>query len=166
MRFTYCPYCGMKLSSRVLGDEGAVPWCDGCGKPFFDMFSSCVIVLVVNDREEAAVLMQDHLSAKYGTLVSGYIKPGESAEDCARRETEEELGLQLKELSIQKTWWHGKRDQLMVGFVGRAEDTDFRLSSEVAQARWVPVREALEQVHPKGSISYALIELYLQGTDA
>ena len=56
--------------------------------------------------------------------------------------------------------------QLMIGFVGRAEDTGFRLSSEVAQARWVPVREALEQVHPKGSISYALIELYLQGTDA
>ena len=91
----------------------------------------------------------------------GRVDAGESAVDCALRETEEELGLRLKELRIQKTWWHGKRDQLMIGFVGRAEDTGFRLSSEVATARWVPVREALGQVHPKGSISYALIEQYL-----
>jgi len=161
MHFTYCPHCGMKLSSRVLGDEGAVPWCDGCGRPFFDMFSSCVIVLVMNSREEAAILMQDHLSAKYGTLVSGYIKPGESAEECARREVGEELGIGLEDIQLVKTWWHGKRDQLMIGFVGHTRDAAFRLSSEVAQARWVPVREALSQVHPKGSISYALIEEYL-----
>ena len=162
MRFTYCPDCGMKLSSRVLGDEGAVPWCDGCGRPFFDMFSSCVIVLVVNDREEAAVLMQDHLSAKYGTLVSGYIKPGESAEDCARRETEEELGLQLKELSIQKTWWHGKRNQLMIGFVGRAKKAEFRLSGEVDSVQWIPVAEAPALMHPGKSISTELVRRYLE----
>ena len=161
MRFTYCPDCGKPLSARVLGDEGPVPWCDSCGKPLFDMFSSCVIVLVLNEREEAAVLMQDHLSSKYGTLVSGYIKPGEAAEDCARREVWEELGIRLEELRIQKTWWHAKRDQLMIGFVSRASETSFRLSCEVAQARWIPVREALGQVHPKGSISYDLIDVYL-----
>lgn len=162
MRFTYCPHCGMKLSSRVLGDEGAMPWCDGCNLPLFDTFSSCIIALVVNEFEEAAILMQDHLSSKYGTLVSGYMKPGESAEDCARREILEELGLELDALEIVKTWWHGKRDQLMIGFVGRAKKADFKLSSEVQEARWIPVREAIKQVHPKGSISYALIELYLQ----
>lgn len=161
MRFVYCPHCGSGLSSRVLGDEGAVPWCDRCQKPLFDMFSSCVIVLVLNDREEAAILMQDHLSSKFGTLVSGYIKPGESAEECAQREVAEELGFELKDLRIVKTWWHGKRDQLMIGFVGRTSDTAFRLSSEVAQAQWIPAADALGQVHPKGSISYALIEEYL-----
>ena len=163
MRFTYCPHCGEKLTARSLGDEGLVPWCERCGKPLFDMFSSCVIVLVVNDREEAAVLMQDHLSKQYGTLVSGYIKPGESAEDCARREINEELGLELESLEIIKTWWHGKRDQLMIGFVGRTGKNDFRLSSEVQEARWIPVLEALNQVHPKGSISYALVEQYIAG---
>ena len=40
---------------------------------------------------------------------------------------------------------------------------DREKSSEVDEARWLPVEEALGQVHPKGSISYALIELYLQG---
>ena len=163
MRFTYCPDCGMKLSSRVLGDEGAVPWCDGCGRPFFDMFSCCVIVLVMNEYEEAAILRQNYLSSQYGTLVSGYMKPGESAEECAYREVAEELGIGLEEVKIVKTWWHGRKDQLMIGFVGRAKKADFKLSSEVDEARWLPVEEALGQVHPKGSISYALIELYLQG---
>lgn len=162
VRFAYCPHCGNKLEARSLGDEGLVPWCNICSVPLFDMFSSCVIALVVNEFEEAAILKQGHLSGVYGTLVSGYMKPGESAEDCARREIMEELGLEPDALEIVRTWWHGKRDQLMIGFIGRAKKTDFRLSSEVQEARWIPVAEALGRVHPKGSISYALIELYLQ----
>ena len=162
MRFSYCPHCGSRLGSRSLGDEGLVPWCDSCDIPLFDMFSSCIIALVVNEYEEAAILRQNYLSIQYGTLVSGYMKPGESAEDCASREVMEELGIGLEELRIVKTWWHGRKDQLMIGFVGRAKKAAFKLSSEVDEARWVPVREALVQVHPKGSISYALIELYLQ----
>lgn len=161
MRFSYCPHCGSRLGSRSLGDEGLVPWCDSCDIPLFDMFSSCIIALVVNEYEEAAILRQNYLSSQYGTLVSGYMKPGESAEDCASREVMEELGIGLEELRIVKTWWHGRKDQLMIGFVGRAKKADFKLSSEVNEARWVPVAEALGQVHPKGSISYALIELYL-----
>ena len=162
MRFSYCPHCGSRLGSRSLGDEGLVPWCDSCDIPLFDMFSSCIIALVVNEYEEAAILRQNYLSSQYGTLVSGYMKPGESAEDCASREVMEELGIGLEELRIVKTWWHGRKDQLMIGFVGRAKKADFKLSSEVNEARWVPVEEALGQVHPKGSISYALIELYLK----
>ena len=38
MKFSYCPDCGSKLSSRQLGDEVDVPWCDACGRPWFDMF--------------------------------------------------------------------------------------------------------------------------------
>ena len=162
MRFTYCPHCGEKLNARSLGDEGLVPWCEGCQKPLFDMFSSCIIALVMNEFEEAAILKQRHLSGVYGTLVSGYMKPGESAEDCARREIMEELGLEPDVLEIVRTWWHGKRDQLMIGFVGRTAKKDFRLSSEVQEARWIPVREAINQVHPKGSISYDLVELYIE----
>ena len=162
MRFSYCPHCGSRLGSRSLGDEGLVPWCDSCDIPLFDMFSSCIIALVVNEYEEAAILRQNYLSSQYGTLVSGYMKPGESAEECAYREVAEELGIDLEEIRIVKTWWHGRKDQLMIGFVGRAKKADFKLSSEVNEARWVPVAEALGQVHPKGSISYALIELYLK----
>lgn len=165
MRFHYCPECGAALEERPLGDEGLVPWCPRCQKPFFDMFSACIIALVLNPRGEAAILRQGHISEKYGSLVSGYIKPGESAEDCARREIYEELGLTLSALEPAGTWWMERKGLLMIGFFAHTEETAFTLSSEVDRARWVPVEDALYEVHPEGSVSYALVEKYLDSLE-
>lgn len=162
MRFTYCPHCGTKLTPRPIGDEGLVPYCDTCEKPLFDMFSTCIIVMVVNECEEVALLKQGYLSSQYRVLVSGYMKPGESAEDCTRREVLEELGIELEELRIVGTDWFARRDQLMIGFVGRARKQAFKLSEEVDSAAWVPVEQAPELMHPGKSISTELVRRYLQ----
>lgn len=161
MRFHYCPDCGSALESRLIGDEGETPWCPQCKRPIFDQFSTCIIALVINHREEAAILRQGYISQQYGSLVSGYMKPGETAEDCARREVEEELGLNVTTLEFAKTWWMEKKDLLMIGFFARVADTQMSLSGEVDIACWVPVAEALKQVHPEGSISHALVSAYL-----
>ena len=161
MRFQFCPLCGRALSSRTLGDEGAVPWCDGCDRPFFDVFSTCIIALAANELGEVALLRQDFLSRKYATLVSGYIKPGESAEETARREIQEELGLETQALIPFRTFFMPHKDMLMVGFLARVKKADFQLSCEVEGAEWVDARQALELVHPNGSVSQQMIALYL-----
>lgn len=145
----------------MVGDEGATPWCAACQKPLFDMFSSCIIALVVNQYGEAAVLRQDYISHTYHNLVSGYIKPGETAEDCARREILEELGLEVWDLRLTETYWFTQKDMLMIGCLARVDKAPFRLSGEVERAVWVPVGEALTMVHPEGSVSYDMLARYL-----
>lgn len=137
-----------------------VPYCESCQKPLFDMFSTCVIVLVVNEEEEGLLLRQSYLSTQYHNLVSGYMKPGETAEECARREVEEETGVAVEELQLVGTWWFGKKDMLMIGFFARAKKQELTLSGEVDAASWVEINSAQDLVHPKGSVSYALIEAY------
>lgn len=161
MRFHYCPDCGSKLELRPIGDEGDTPWCPQCKRPLFDQFSSCIIALVLNEREEAAILRQDYLSTQYGCLVSGYMKPGECAEECACREIKEELGLNVSELELVRTWWMPKKDQLMIGFFAHTNDSEMKLSEEVDSAQWVPIHDALGLVHPDGSISHDLVAAYL-----
>ena len=162
MRFTYCPHCGSRLILRPIGDEGPVPYCEPCGKPLFDMFSTCIIVMVVNEQEEVALLQQGYLSSRYRVLVSGYMKPGESAEECTCREVLEELGLELEQLQIVGTDWFARRDQLMIGFLGRTKKQPFTLSPEVDGAAWVPVEEAPALMHPGKSISTELVRRYLK----
>lgn len=140
-----------------------VPFCDECQIPLFDMFSSCIIVLVVNEYEEAALLRQQYISETYFNLVSGYMKPGETAEETAFREVEEELGIRVEDLGIVGTYWFAKKDMLMIGFIARAKKQEFTLSGEVDDAEWIPIGESIHKVHPKGSVSYALIEKYLEG---
>ena len=164
MRFTYCPDCGKKLTFRELGDEGPVPWCEACKRPWFDMFSCAAIVLVVNDEGKVALLNQNYISTTYRNLVSGYMKPGESAEECAMREVEEEIGIHLHRIDLKFTHWFAKAQVLMVGFIGYTHDTDMKLSVEVDAAGWFDPVEALTLVHPKetGSVSGLLVDLYLQ----
>lgn len=162
MRFTYCPDCGTKLIPRPIGDEGLVPYCDSCKKPLFDMFSTCIIVMVVNEFEEVALLKQSYISSQYRTLVAGYMKPGESAEECTRREVMEEIGIELQQLQILGTDWFSRKEQLMIGFLGRAKKSEFTLSGEVDEAWWVPVEEAPALMHPGKSISASMVERYIR----
>lgn len=164
MHFTFCPYCGELLKSRIIGDEGAVPYCESCKIPLFDLFSVCVIAALQNECNEVALLMQDHCSKQYYTLVSGYMKPGENAEQAVRREIFEELGIEIDSAKFARTYWFEKKGMLMIGFICKARKTEFRLSEEVQTACWVPVQDALGMVHPCGSISYDLVEKCVRGS--
>ena len=159
MRFTYCPDCGTKLIDKEIGDEGVIPYCETCQKPLFDMFSTCVIVLVKN-KDKVLLLSQSYISTQYKNLVSGYMKPGESAEECAYREVEEEVGIKLDSLEIIGTYWFKKKGLLMIAFIGQTEQTELALSCEVDNAEWVDYDKAQSLVHPKGggSVSAILVE--------
>lgn len=161
MRFQYCPYCGAKTAQKEIGDEGLIPWCDRCNIPLFDMFSTCIIALVADQYGEVALLRQSYISTQYHNLVSGYMKPGESAEECAAREIEEELGLPVQDLRLVGTYWFGKKDMLMIGFLAQVQKQEFHLSQEVDQAVWVSPEQALSMVHPGGAISHQMVEYYL-----
>ncbi len=159
MRFTYCPDCGAKLVMKEIGDEGEIPYCNNCKKPLFDMFSTCVIVLVKNG-ENVLLLNQSYISTQYRNLVSGYMKPGESAEECAMREVEEEVGIKLDKLEIIGTYWFSKKGLLMIGFMGETSCPSVKISKEVDNAEWVRYDKASALVHPKGggSVSAILVE--------
>ena len=143
MHFHFCPICGSKLILKEAGDDGMVPYCEPCAKMWFDMFSSCIIALVANEYHEIALLRQPSLSDR-GVFVSGYITPGESAEDAAVREIKEELGLDVEKLESTGTFWFKKRGQLMHGFIANVRKQELICSSEIESVSWVPAEKAPE----------------------
>lgn len=148
MHYNYCPVCGSKLTLKSAGDDGNVPYCQHCGKYWFDSFSTCVIILVANEYNEIAMLRQNYLSNQYYSYVSGFMKPGENAETTAEREVKEELGINLQSLKFAGTYYFSERDQLMIGFIGHCKKQAFILSSEVDSAEWIPVDKAEALMFP------------------
>lgn len=161
MTFIYCPNCGEKLVPKTLGDEGDIPFCEACNRPFFPVFSTCVICLCVNEYGEAALIKQSYMTTEHYILVSGYIKPGETAEATAKREVEEEIGIAPISCHFAESWFYEKRDQLMLGFVCKVIKADFNLSCEVAEAKWCPENEVLNYLRG-GSITVQLFDKYLK----
>ena len=162
MHFTFCPHCGAKLGSVPFGDDGRVPWCKACHKPFFDIFPVVALTMVVNEAEEVALLKPKYMSEQYYNFVSGYVQPGEEAELCAAREVQEEIGVQARDVHFVCSHWESEQQMLLLGFVARATKGDFTLSEEINVAKWVPAAEALNLVYPEGNITHTLLAKYLQ----
>lgn len=163
MKFTYCPDCGAKLGERVLGDEGAVAWCDHCAKPWFPIFPTAIIALVYNENNEVLLLRQNYISTEFCNLVSGYITPGEDAESCAAREIMEETGQEVEELKLMMTNWFARKEMMMIGFFARVKKQPLRLSVEVDSAEWHRPEEILQLVSNRpGSTSRLLCERFIR----
>ncbi|MCR4673035.1 MAG: NUDIX domain-containing protein [Lachnospiraceae bacterium] len=164
MHFKYCPECGALLVDRDAGDDGKVPYCESCGKYWFDQFASCVIVLIYNEFDEIVLSRQNYLSEKYAVFTSGFITPGETAEEAVKREVKEELGLDLEEPEYAGTFWLARRDQLMHCFLGFCRKKPLVLSPELDGAEWVPAMDVPKYVYPEraGTAIYPMYRRFLK----
>lgn len=163
MRYKYCPKCGNKLTAVHAGDDGMVPFCESCKTCWFDTFQNCVLVLTYNEFDEIVLARQGYMSEKYASFTSGYMTPGETAEEAAVREVKEELGLELEAIEYAGTYWYEPKDMLIHGFVGFAHKKEFQLSEEVDSAEWVAALEAPKTMFPDepGSSVHAIYKRFL-----
>lgn len=158
MIFKHCPECGAGLSPRVIGDEGEVPFCENCSRPFFSFSYPCVICLVTDGEGQFALLKQGYVSPHH-VCVAGYIKRGETAEETAAREVAEETGLSVESVSYLRSYYHSRGDNLMLGFVVMVKHGEFRLSGEVDSAGWHSHEETRELLS-HGTVSRELFADY------
>lgn len=146
MRFEYCPYCGTKTVLRQMGDEGEIPYCEGCARPWFDMFPVCVLNIVVSECGEVVLIRQSYGNTERFVGVAGYIRSGEVPEEAAIRETAEEIGLTAEEVQYIGSSFHERGGQLMLGMLVRVKKADFRISEELLEAKWFSFEDAVNTV--------------------
>lgn len=148
----YCQECGRELVPREIGDEGAVPYCMSCKKPYFGHPVTSVLVAVVNDRNQVVLLRQNYVSKSNWVLVAGYIKVGETIEQAVSREVVEETGLDISECSYVGSYFHGGKSILMIGFVAFSKSLDLKHhSKEVDDLKWEDMASAVSRLRD-GSI--------------
>ena len=157
MKFTYCPDCGSELMEREIGDEGLIPFCETCSRPWFPLSYTCTITLVVNELGEIGLIRQGYVSATNFICVAGYMKLRERAEDTAAREVLEEVGLKAEKIIYIDSYPFERRDMLMLGFVALVKKDKFCLSGEVDQAEWFSYEMAMTNLK-EGSIARRLCE--------
>ncbi len=157
MKFNFCPFCGKELELQEIGDEGLIPFCINCDKPFFNYFGQCTISAVFNEFNEIALLKQNYVSNINWVLVAGYIKNGETLEECAAREVYEETGQKVIKAEYVASYYYEKRELLMTGFKCDVTKTDFNNSKEVDNIQWFNANEAVNLLR-EGSIAQLLVK--------
>ena len=151
MRFEYCPFCGEKTILKKIGDEGDIPYCEKCSRPLFDMFSTCVLNVVVNEYNEVLLIRQSYGDTSKYVGVAGFMKIGETPEQSGAREVLEETGLTPESVTYIDSAFYEGRDQLMLGLIARVKKADTNISGELLEAKWFTFDEAVNTVR-EGSI--------------
>ena len=164
MEMKYCMECGERLVMRPHREGGQVPWCGKCGAYRHPVFSTAVIMIVMDPSRERVILIQQYGRGK-NILVAGYVDQGEAAEDTVRRELREELGLEAAEVRYNRSEYLPRTNTLMLNFTVIAADGDVVPNGEIDAWDWYSRAEAREAIL-QGSMAARFLNEYLDRLEA
>jgi NAD+ diphosphatase len=153
----FCGRCGAATEPRA--DERARA-CPSCGQLLYPRISPAIIVAIVDG---ARILLARKSVAPTGrhSVLAGYVEPGESFEECLRREVLEEVGITVKDIRYFGSQPWPFPDALMVAFTARYAGGEIRPDGvEIGHAAWYGADE-LPAIPGPGSISRKLIDWFL-----
>ena len=149
-RRNFCSNCAARLK---LADAGYRRHCPSCGMEHFPRTDPVVIMVV---RHEGRLLLGRQQPWKPGmySALAGFVEPGETIEDAARREVFEEAGVRVGEVRYVMSQPWPFLSNLMIGLIGEATSDAITLDrNELEDARWFSaeeVRMMIARNHPEG----------------
>lgn len=155
----YCGKCGGR-TDPLEGERGRS--CAGCGLHFFPRVTPAVIVAV--ERNDKILLAQSRrFPTAFYSVLAGFVEPGETFEECVRREIREEVGIEVENLRYFGSQPWPFPHSLMVGFTASFAGGDLVLEEkEIVRAGWFGAEEVLRlRIPPPGTIARKLIDRFL-----
>lgn len=145
----YCGRCGAETEEKE-GEYAKV--CPECGFTCYPRISPVVIVAIIKDKE-ILLVQSNHFKGDFYTVISGFVEPGETLEECLKREVKEEVGVAIKNISYFGSQSWPFPNSLMIAFTAEYDGGEIVTDKdEIKDARWF-TKENLRNL--PGSISIA-----------
>jgi NAD+ diphosphatase len=154
-------FCGRCGQPATLRDDERVKVCTACGFKMYPRISPAVIVAVIKDRH---ILLgrSTRFPQSFYSVLAGFVEPGETFEDCIKREVREETGIDVKNIRYFSNQPWPFPDSLMIGFTAEYAGGEIRVDGEeVVDAGWFSA-DNLPEIPGKVSIARRLIDWFVE----
>ena len=153
----YCGRCGQKVEFDTK--ERALK-CPNCGNFIYPKIAPAVIV-GITDGDKIVVTQYKDRPYRGVALIAGFCEIGESYEQTAIREAQEEVGLKIKDLKYFGSQPWGMDSNMLVGFFAKVDgDTKItREEDELAVAVWKR-KDELEVAESSISLTKTMIKYF------
>jgi ADP-ribose pyrophosphatase YjhB (NUDIX family) len=143
-KLQYCPYCGAPLLLRLLPTEDRPRLV--CDRGHILYVNPKVIVGVIPERRGRILLMRRAIEPQYGawTYPGGFMEIDETLEECAVREAQEEVGVQIRLGDIVGVYSRPAPQApgiVSIVYRGRLVRGRVTLGREALEARWFQAEE-------------------------
>jgi NAD+ diphosphatase len=150
-------WCGRCATRMVDRDGERARECPACGLVAYPRVSPAMMALVVREREILLARAPRFPGSMYSAL-AGFVEPGETIEDCVRREVREEVGIEVDGLEYFGSQSWAFPHSLMIAFTARYAGGELVPDpAEIADARWFAI-DALPDLPSPMSIARRLID--------
>jgi NAD+ diphosphatase len=153
----FCGQCGTPTADKT--DERAKV-CLQCGLLHYPHMSPAIIV-AVRRREQILLARASRFPEGLYSVIAGFVEPGESLEECLRREVREETGIEVDNIRYFGSQAWPFPNSLMVGFTANYAAGEIAIDrDEIVDAGWFSAK-SLPTIPEKLSIARRLIDYSL-----
>lgn len=154
----FCGRCGRQTYSN---QNEYAKVCPECGFTSYPRISPAIIVAVT--KENKILLARNSRFKKiFYSVLSGFVEPGETLEECLRREVEEEVGIEVKNISYFGSQSWPFPNSLMVAFTAEYDRGEIIIDNEeIIEAKWFTVND-LPDLPNSISIARQLINWFIK----
>jgi NAD+ diphosphatase len=164
----FCGICGHPTRIERTGHMRRCQNAD-CGRMHFPRMDPAVITLVT-DGSRCLLARRGVWPENRRSTIAGFVEPGEMLEDAVRRETLEEVGVEVGDAVYHSSQPWPFPASLMLGFTAKALSTDIQVDGEeIVAADWYTRDEIHTQVAsgqlilpPPDSISSRLVSDWIE----
>jgi NAD+ diphosphatase len=153
----FCGRCGTATVASTTERNRSCPRCQLSSYPRI----SPVAIVLVRRGERALLARSASFPIPFFSTLAGFVEAGETVEECAVREVEEEVGVRIGELRYFGSQPWPFPHSLMLGFVAQYQSGEIRVDqNEIAEAAFF-APDAIPRVPPRASIARRMIDAWL-----
>ncbi len=157
----FCSLCGTPLTQK--SDEMA-KICPHCSLVIYPRISPAIIVMVTRGNEILLARAQ-HFPDNFYSVLAGFVEPGETLEEAARREIKEEVDISVKNIRYFGSLPWPFPHSLMVAFIADYADGIIRIDGrEIVDASWFST-DSLPRIPGRVSIARRMIDWFIQQSE-
>jgi NAD+ diphosphatase len=154
----FCGRCGSILENHKF-ERSKI--CPKCGLVSYTKISPAIIVAVTKDNKLLLAHNNNFPEGLYSVL-AGFLEPGETVEQCIKREVYEETKIKIKDIKYFSSQPWSFPDSLMLGFTASYESGDIEVDGdEIACADWFSI-DSMPMIPSKISIARKLIDHFIE----
>ena len=152
----FCGRCGTKTILRPINK---FVYCESCNSENYPHIAPSIIVRI---HKEDKILMARGVNFPAGSygLIAGFVEIGESLEEAVKRETREEIGLEIDSINYWGSQsWPYPSNSLMIGYTAKYKSGEIKLdTTEIEAANFYRANEIPGRPSTHFSIASRMID--------